>query len=166
MNTRQHNHETLWELIKDIKFGMFTHRGPQGVLHAHPLTTQNKSVDEHGTLYFFVKTDSEIVSAVAAEPSVCVTYSDPSADNYVSVSGDAHIEQDFAKKEALFSSMAKAWYPEGPTDPTLTLLAVRLNHAEYWESDDGKMVQLFKIAKAALTGDAPPDLGEHKTLRL
>ena len=39
-------HETLWALIKDIKFGMFTHRNAHGVMHAHPLTTQNKSLDE------------------------------------------------------------------------------------------------------------------------
>ena len=166
MNTNSHNHETLWELIKDIKFGMFTHRDRQGMLHAHPLTTQNKALDEHAVLYFFVKTGSGIVAAIAAEPDVCVTYSDPGADNYVSVSGVARIDEDLAKKEALFSSMAKAWYPDGPTDATLTLLAVRLHHAEYWESDDGKMVQLFKIAKAAWSGDSPPDLGEHKTMRL
>lgn len=35
-------HETLWDLIKDIRFGMFTHRNAAGMLHAHPLTTQNK----------------------------------------------------------------------------------------------------------------------------
>lgn len=159
-------HESLWELIKDIKFGMFTHRDANGVLHAHPLTTQNKSVDENATLYFFVKSDSEIVSAVGNEQQVCVTYSDPGADSYVSVSGEARIDHDQAKKEELFTSMSKAWYPAGPTDPSLTLLTMRLRHAEYWESDHGKMVQLFKIAKAAITGDTPPDLGDHKEMRL
>ena len=33
--------------------------------------------------------------------------------------------------------------------------------AEYWDVDDSKMVQLFKMAKAAVTGKTP-DLGEHK----
>jgi len=160
------DHKNLWEMIKDIKFGMFTHRDAHGVLHAHPLTTQNQAVDEKSTLYFFVKSDSEIVSAVAKDQQVCVTYADPGADSYVSVSGEAHIDHDQAKKEELFTSMSKAWYPAGPTDPSLTLLTVRLQHAEYWESDDGKMVQMFKIAKAAMTGDSPPDLGEHKAVHL
>jgi len=157
-------HDNLWDLIKDIKFGMFTHRDGHGALHAHPLTTQNKSVDENATLYFFVKTDSEIVSAIAGEQQVCVTYTDPGSDSYVSVSGEARIDHDQAKKEALFTSMSKAWFPAGPTDPTLTLVTVHLQHAEYWESDDGSMVQLFKIAKAAITGDGPPDMGEHKKM--
>ena len=157
-------HDNLWTLIKDIKFGMFTHRDAHGVLHAHPLTTQNKSVDEKATLYFFVKSDSEIVSAVADAQQV--TYADPGSDSYVSVSGEAQIDHDQAKKEALFTPMSKAWFPAGPTDPSLTLITVRLQHAEYWKTDDGTMVQLFKMAKAALTGDAPPDLGDHKKIRL
>lgn len=159
-------HDNLWNLIKDIKFGMFTHRDAQGRLHAHPLTTQNKSVDEKATLYFFVKSDSEIASAVAHEQQVCVTYSNPQSDSYVSVSGEAQIDHDMAKKEALFSPMSKAWYPAGPTDPQLTLVTVRLHHAEYWVSDDSSMVQLFKIVKAAATGDANPNLGHHEKVPL
>lgn len=159
-------HDKLWALIKDIKFGMFTHRDAQGMLHSHPLTTQNKSVDEHAALYFFVKSDSEIVSALAHEQQVCVAYADPSSDSYVSVSGVARVDPDQAKKEALFTPMSKAWFPAGPTDPNLTLVTVRLQHAEYWESQDSAMVQLFKITKSALTGDTPPDLGDHKKVRL
>ena len=30
---------TLWDLIKDIRFGMLTHRTSGGMLHSHPLTT-------------------------------------------------------------------------------------------------------------------------------
>ena len=39
-------HDTLWDLIKDIKFGMFVHRHPNGMMHAHPLTVQNKKLDD------------------------------------------------------------------------------------------------------------------------
>ena len=47
-------HETLWKLIKDIRFGMLTHRTASGMLHAHPLTTQNKQLDAGADLYFFI----------------------------------------------------------------------------------------------------------------
>ena len=118
----QHDPSTrakLWELIKDIKFGMFTHRNAHGLMHAHPLTTQNRTVDEDATLYFFIKRDSEIASAVATDAHVCVTYADPGSDSYVSVSGQAGIKEDLTKKEELFSEMAKAWFPGGPADPQL-----------------------------------------------
>ncbi len=159
-------HQTLWELIKDIKFGMFTHRSAGGLLHAHPLTTQNKAVDEGATLYFFVPLDGEVARAIQNDPSVCVSYAHPGDDSYVSVSGEARVDTNQAKKEELFTPMAKAWFPNGPTDPNLALLAVRIHHAEYWDVDDSKMVQLFKMAKAAMTGETPKNFGDHKELKL
>ena len=57
------DHETLWDLIKDIKFGMLTHRHANGMLHAHPLTTQNRKLDEGSTLYFFISRKSELARA-------------------------------------------------------------------------------------------------------
>ena len=37
----------------------------------------------------------------------------------------ARFVEDQAQKEALWSPMAKAWFPGGVTDPDLALLAVR-----------------------------------------
>ena len=62
--------------------------------------------------------------------------------------------------------MAKAWFPGGPTDPDLALLQVRITQAEYWDVTDSKMVQLAKMAKAAVTGEPPRNMGEHKELRM
>ncbi|MDP3827291.1 MAG: general stress protein, partial [Polaromonas sp.] len=39
MTTNTSDQQTLWDLIKDIKFGMLTHRHTDGMLHSHPLTT-------------------------------------------------------------------------------------------------------------------------------
>ena len=36
-----------------------------------------------------------------------------------------------------------------------------MNSPKY-DVDDSKMVQLYKMAKAALTGEPPKNLGEHK----
>ena len=61
--------------------------------------------------------------------------------------------------------MAKAWFPAGVTDSDLALLQVRISHAEYWDVKESKMVQLAKMAKAAITGERPA-LGEHKEVRV
>ena len=159
-------HETLWNLIKDIKFGMFTHRNATGLLHAHPLTTQNKMLGDGEPLYFFVPRNGELAGRIGQDSAVNISYADTSADSYVSVSGEARIEDNMAKKEELFSPLAKAWFPQGAGDPNLALLAVHVRHAEYWDVDESKMVQLFKMAKAALTGEPPRHLGEHKELNL
>jgi general stress protein 26 len=158
------DHAKLWELIKDTRFGMFVHRHHDGLLNSHPLTTQNRSVDEGGTLYFFVPKDGEIARLIAEDDVVNVAYANTDKDSYVSVAGHASLLDDQAKKEELFNTAAKAWFPNGPTDPNLGLLTVRIANAEYWDVDDSKMVQLFKMAKAAITGEQPKHLGEHKKL--
>lgn len=162
--TTTSNHDKLFDLIKDTRFGMLTHRHSDGQLHSHPLTTQNKKGDEASTLYFFVPRDGDIAKHVASDSSVNVAYANTDADSYVSVTGEASLLEDTAKKNELFNPAVKAWFPAGVTDPNLGLLAVKILDAEYWDVTDSKMVQLFKIAKAAVTGAPLKDLGEHKKL--
>ncbi len=159
-------HAKLWELIKDTRFGMFTHRHHDGLLNSHPLTTQNKSMDEGGTLYFFVPKDGEIAQHLKDDNIVNVAYANTDADSYVSVAGRAAFLEDQAKKQELFNPMAKAWFPAGATDPNLGLLTVEIVNAEYWDVEESQMVQLFKMAKAAITGEPPKTLGEHKKLNV
>lgn len=158
--------ETLWDLIKDVKFGMLTHRHTDGGLHAHPLTTQNKSIDEGSLLYFFISKKSEMASRLAGDANVNVAYADPGDDTYVSVSGTAVLSNDKATVERLWSKMAEAWFPGGVNDPDLQLLEVRIGEAEFWNVTDSKVTQLFKMAKAAVTGEPPKDMGDHKTLKV
>jgi len=154
----------LWDLIKATRFAMLTHRHGDGQLHSHPLTTQNKKVDEGGMLYFFVPKDGDIARHVANDSSVNLAYSDTGEDSYVSIAGQAALIEDAAKKEELFTTMAKSWFPKGAGDPNLGLLGVRIVEAEYWDVEDSKMVQLMKMAKAAMTGKPPAGLGEHHKL--
>src|SRR6478672_11065115 len=90
-------HETLWKLIKDIRFGMLTHRTAAGMLHSHPLTTQNRSIDEHSELYFFISKSGELYERLLTDGEVNVSYSDPGEDSYVSLSGQARFIDDLAQ---------------------------------------------------------------------
>lgn len=158
--------KTLWSLIKDIKFGMLTHRHADGHLHSTPLTTQNKANDESTTLYFFISRKSDIAACIAKDANVNVAYAHPGDDRYVSVSGKGAVIEDQTKKDDLFTSFAKVWFPGGATDPDLALLQVNIGHAEYWDVKESKMMQLAKMAKAAITGEPPSSLGEHKEMSL
>ena len=158
--------QTLWTLIKDIKFGMLTHRHTDGQLHSAPLTTQNKADDTGPALYFFISRKSEIAACLAKDGNVNVAYAHPGDDRYVSVSGHGMIVEDQTKKDHLFTAFAKAWFLAGATDPDLALLQVNIGHAEYWDVKESKMMQLAKMAKAAMTGEPPEKMGEHKELNL
>ena len=152
--------KALWALVKDMRFGMLTHRHADGSLHSHPLTTQNRSLED-GCLYFFVSRATELGQRIEADGHVNVAYADSHQDHYVSVTGQARINDDRLLRERLFNALAKAWFPGGVDDPHLELVEVRILHAEYWCITESKVTQLFKMATAAVSGQ-PPVIGEHR----
>ncbi len=165
-DSRQQARETLWELIHDIKFAMFTTRHDNGHLHSRPMTTQNSELDEASSLWFFMSRRSEAVADLRVDPTVNVVYADPDADSYISVSGTASVVEDRAKKQQLWSRQSEAWFPGGVDDPDLALVRVQITHANYWDVKASKIVQLYEMAKAAVTHQPPTDLGEQKEVRM
>ncbi|NUZ04374.1 pyridoxamine 5'-phosphate oxidase family protein [Piscinibacter koreensis] len=158
--------ELLWKLIKDMRFAMFTTRHSNGHLHARPMTTQNKALDENASLWFFMSRSNGPVDDIEADPTVAVIYADPGADSYVSVSGTARVREDAAKKHELWNKMTEAWFPNGPDDPDVALVEVEIIHANYWDVKESKLVQLLHMAKAVVTGDPPTNMGEHGEIRM
>jgi general stress protein 26 len=158
--------QQLWDLVKDIKFGMFTTRHPNGHLHSRPMTTQNSRLDDDATLWFFMSRQGEAMAELLADPSVCMVYADTGKDSYVSISGRAVESTDRAAKERLWSPMAKAWFPGGIDDADLALVRLDISHADYWDVKESKLVQLWRMASAAVTGKPPTDLGEHQHLQV
>jgi general stress protein 26 len=158
--------DKLWKMIKDIKFAMFTTRHGNGHLHARPMTTQNKELGSDGSLWFFMSRKGDPVEDLRCDPMVAAVYADPSSDTYVSVSGSAAEVDDAAKKRELWNRVAEAWFPGGPTDPDLALVQLKIVHADHWDVKASKLVQLFAMAKAAIGGKAPSDLGEHGRVQM
>ena len=156
----------LWDLIKDIKFAMFTARHGDGQLHSRPMTTQNGDADRGGVLWFFMSRSGTPVADFEEHPEVSVTYADPGKDAYVSISGAARVVEDLERKKAMWNTPAEAWFPGGPIDSDLALVAVLIAEAEYWDSKSNQAVQLFKMAKAAVTGKPPTDMVEHRRVRI
>jgi general stress protein 26 len=155
--------DKLTELIKDIKFGMFTTHKVAGHLHSRPMTTQNKKIDDDA-LWFFMSRSGDPVSEFKGDDQVNVSYANPSSDTYVSVTGVATVVEDQAKKQALWNKAAEAWFKGGVNDPDLALVRVSIEHADYWDVKESKLVQLYKMAEAAVSG-TPPKMGEHGHIR-
>jgi general stress protein 26 len=166
MNDTREQRELLWKLIRNIRFAMFTTRHGNGHLHARPMTTQNKALESDESLWFFMSKHGDPVADLIADPVVNLVYADPSEDTYVSVSGTAAVLEDAAKKERLWNKLAEAWFPGGASDPDLALIQVQIVHANYWDVKESKLVQLYEMAKAAMTGKPPTALGEHGAVRM
>lgn len=156
--------EDLREKIKDVKFGMFTTLDTDGKLSSRPMTSQQ--LDDQGNLWFFTSDVTNFVRHLSEHPDVNVAFSDPDDSLYVSVAGHAELTRDPAKIEELWSPLVAAWFDGGKEDPHLSLIRVHVSSAEYWDTKSSKMTQLYALAKSALTGKAPRDIGEHKKISL
>ncbi len=149
----------LSELIQDIRIAMFVTQ-EQDTLRSRPMATHGL---ENGFLWFFTYKNSHKKSEIEAQPSVNISYQDPSKELYVSVSGNAEIVEDRAKIEELWKPFLKAWFPNGKEDPNIALIRVDISQAEYWDAPSSTMVQLIGMVKAAVTGK-PYQAGENKKI--
>jgi general stress protein 26 len=154
----------LWELVKDLRFGILTTLDADGSLSSRPMTTQQTTFD--GTLFYVAPDYGPLAEAIAANAIVNVSYADPTAMQFASVSGVAELVRDATEKRRLWSPMVEAWFPNGPDDPHVALIRVDVQQAEYWEAASSRMVQLFAIAKALVSRRPPADLGEHHEVEL
>lgn len=156
--------EKLRDLIKGIRFAMFTTVDGDGSLRSRPMATQEAEGDSD--LWFFTDASSPKVGEVERDHRVNLSYAAPDENRYVSVSGTARMVRDPAKAKELWNPALKAWFPEGLDDPELVLLRVQVEKAEYWDYPSSKMVQLFGFLKAVATGTKADNLGENEKLEL
>lgn len=161
-DTRQASIEKFRSLTESIDFCMLTTING-GQLRSRPMSTQE--MDEAGDLWFFTSDETHKVDEIEKDDRVNVAYAKPDDQTYVSVSGRGQISKDREKIEELWSPELKAWFPEGLDDPHLTLLKVSVEEAEYWDSPNSKIVQLYGFIKATLTGE-PAQGGDHGKMSL
>lgn len=155
--------EKLTKLIKKIDFGMFTTIDDSGLLRSRPMSTQE--VENHDTLWFFASLDTPKVNEILHQPQVNLSYANPSKQEYVSVSGVADIVRDEQKMKELWKPILKAWFPNGLEDPELTLVRVRIEQAEYWDSPNSTVVQAVGFVKALVGGESYEG-GENEKIAL
>ena len=161
-DTRQSSIEKIRDLTEGIDFCMLT-TIDGGHLRCRPMSTQKFEFD--GELWFFTDDNTHKVEEIKKDNRVCVAYSKPAENVYLSVSGAAEVVKDRAKIEELWDPILKVWFPDGVDDPSLCLLKVQVEQAEYWDAPSSKIVQLFKMAKALATGQEA-DYGENKKIEL
>ena len=160
-DSRKESIEKLKGLIDSIDFCMLTTMD-DGHLRSRPMSTQQFEFD--GDLWFFTGDQTHKVEDIRKDSRINVAYSDPGGNRYVSVSGRAEIVKDREKIEELWSPVLKAWFPEGLDDPSLCLLKIDVEQAEYWDTPSGKIVQLVGFVKAIATGQEM-NVGEHEKIK-
>ena len=150
--------DRVWELMESVRLCMLsTWDGRR--LHSRPMGAFLRR--DEGAIYFFTDERAHKDDEIRRFPQVCLAFADPDSQNYVSVSGTAHISADRRKIDEFWNLGAKVWWGS-PDNPNLRLLTVRPASAEYWDAP-GTVVGAFKVAFALATGTTL-DPGEHKSV--
>lgn len=152
----------LWDMIKDIKVAMLTSEDGAR-LRSRPMVASQRDFD--GTLWFFTRADSHKVTETQQSDRVAVSYAEPERQNYVSLSGHAHLVRDDVAIRQHWSEAMRTWFPGGVGDANIALLQVDIEAAEYWDAPSSAMIHLYGYAKAVLTG-TPPHPGKNEKLTL
>jgi general stress protein 26 len=126
-------------------------------------------------LWFMTSIDSGKIEELLSDPQVNLGYYKDGTREYVSVSGRARVTQNKAMIHELYKPDWKAWLGDeggardgGPDDPRIALIEVEAESAYYLKATQPRLLTLFSVAKAMVTGDPPKagDMGklEHRDL--
>lgn len=140
----------LKELAEDIGVCLFSTE-----LTSLPITTRPmalREVDNHGNLWFLSSRSSNKNFEIKHDNRVQLFFAKNSDNHFLSVYGTATIYRDQSKIEEIWTPIAEAWFEEGKKDPDVTVIKVKPEDAYYWDTKDGKVISLFKIAVAVVTG--------------
>ena len=141
---------------------MLTTVDESGDLHSRPMSL-NGDVDDYGNLWFFTSSNSHKASEIEETPNVNVSFIDTDQQHYVSISGAAELVRDKQKIKELWKPVLKAWFPDGPDQPDVALLKVKVSKAEYWDTPSSTIAQAISFVSAIVTGKQV-ELGENKKL--
>ncbi len=165
MNLNQTQAESLQklrEMVKAIDFCMLTTIDENGDLHSRPMSA-NGDIDPNGNLWFFTGSSSHKVREIEKTSKVNVSFADPDNQQYISLTGLAELVRDRKKIEELWKPEFKMWFPEGKDDPEVSLLRIRIEKAEYWDSPSSTISYALSFVSSMVTGKQP-EFGENEKL--
>jgi len=143
----------IWDLIKHAHSALLVTVAADGSLDSRPMGCLQREFD--GTLWFLTFLHSEKMSQIRNDDQVLVSYARTSAFEYVSISGRARIVEDRQKIKELWSEDLHVWFPKGPDDPELALIAIEAETAKYWTDAASVLTYAWAYVKARTTGQSP-----------
>lgn len=149
------------EMVDEIKVTMFATNLSKKPLDVAPMYT--KRVDESGNLWFLSNANSDHNHNILQDADCQLFFGDGSS-KFLSVFGTSEVINDRDTITSLYKKTDNAYF-EGPEDPQIRAIKFIPKEAAYWTPDGGKLVTLFKMGFAAVTGRGQ-DLGTAGKMNL
>src|ERR1700748_1171392 len=128
MATREET-DKITELISKAKVAHVTTLTDDGKLVSRPLAVLDRPFD--GELYFFTQDPSSKTEQVRGNDQVNLALQIGN-DGFLSIAGTASVSKDQAVIDELWNKYAAAWFEQGREDPSVALLRVEADSAEFW----------------------------------
>src|SRR5262249_41157910 len=161
--SHQSDYAKVWDLIKDAHTALLVTAEEDGALQARPMGCLQKEFD--GTLYFLTFRHSSKLRQIGDDDRVLVAYVNPDRHEYVAISGHAKLIDDEQKLKELWREGLRVWFPKGPDDPELAILAIEVEKADYWANPASAVRYAWAYVRARLTGKSPSpdDIAESRS---
>ena len=149
------------DLISGARTAVLVTVGVDGRPDARPMACVWRD-DFNDVLWFMTSRQSHKLEEIARTPDVLVSYADPKAAEFVVVGGRARIVADSNVAASLWSEAQRIWFPQGPDDPDLAVISVKMETARYWSNPASAMTYGAAYLRALLNGEKPAanEIGE------
>jgi general stress protein 26 len=159
-STEGYDINRVWKLIDKIKICMLATRAGEAI-RARPMSAIAR--ESENAIYFLTDAEGHKDDEIGQNGAVCLVFSKPDSGKFLSVNGQGRVLDDRALIRDLWSIAAEAWW-EGPEDPTIRVIEVTPEEAEFWEGPHG-LVATIQMVIAASTA-APPVMGDQRKVDL
>ncbi|XDA96805.1 pyridoxamine 5'-phosphate oxidase family protein [Sulfitobacter sp. LCG007] len=149
--------EEFWNRMEDVNAGMLAAGDHRSVPMSHIAR------EDDNALWFITANGTGVADAAKSRSAGEYIVSAADAKLYARIDGSLEEVHDKEKLDELWSVVASAWFEEGEDDPDVCLVKFQPRTAEVWATDGGAKF-LYEIAKANLSKEAKPDMGDHGTV--
>jgi general stress protein 26 len=155
--TAQSHLDRVWDIIEEVGVCMLT-TGFGGGLRARPVEARPDR--DAGVIYFVTDLRSGKEHEIEFEHDVGLAFIDARQNAYLSITARAEVQRDHARAAKIWKATDNVWW-HGPDDPNVCVLRVRPATAELWDGPSSRIVTIFELVKARLTG-GKPNVGENR----
>lgn len=143
-----HDIERFEDVLQRFDHAMLVSVAEDGSLHARPMAIAER---DGPMLRFATSSKSTKAAEITMRPGVAVVMQGGGA--YLAISGTARLVEDRDRNRLLWQDAWRPWFPDGPDDPSLVLIEVDPERAEYWDRTGVRGLEfLWEAGKAIATG--------------
>ena len=141
--------KTIAETIEEARVCMITTVDHNGGLASRPMIVQE--LDEEGNLWFFAKSDSNLMNEIRGIPVVNITFT-AGKEKFISALAIGYEAFDKEKMQELWDPSQKKLFHQGSDPEELTFLKLDLQEVEYWGTSHSPVFKIVDFVRT-ITGD-------------